>query len=221
MRGDMPPCRSISASCRDVLVQQLQIFLLLLLSRLPEFKKRVATKQSSQKQSVWLEGFSDLNQNTWQTREIGAVTKEKHIVPGRSLTQWRLRQVTIASWDSLGIVDRKFSSSALTRSTSTKIRYGEHLNEWCSFNKPSNSEIGSRSSKFSESQSEHVNNIKIVLNSLLESSMTTFLTLSSSSNFEKWPEPQPRSRIVLNVRLISYEAWALLPELGLRMKRWP
>jgi hypothetical protein len=39
---------------------------------------------------------------------------------------------------------------------------------------------------------------------LLESTITTFLAFSGSSNFEKWPGPEPRSRIVSNLRLISY-----------------
>lgn len=38
----------------------------------------------------------------------------------------------------------------------------------------------------------------------LESSMTVLFTLSVSSNLEKWPGPEPRSRIELKFRLISY-----------------
>lgn len=40
----------------------------------------------------------------------------------------------------------------------------------------------------------------------LESSMMAFLVVSGSSILVKWPGPEPRSRIVLNLRLISCES---------------
>ncbi len=73
---------------------------------------------------------------------------------------------------------------------------------------PSNSESGSLCNNLSgcrrSSRSFRAQWTDLIVNVPLESSITTFCVVSGSSNFERCPGPEPRSRIVLKCRLMSY-----------------
>jgi hypothetical protein len=74
---------------------------------------------------------------------------------------------------------------------------------------PSNSESGSRWRVCSDGCIEAALNFIAEKNVLLESNIITFLVFSGSSNLEKCPGPDPRSRIVSNLRLISYITFSI------------
>lgn len=126
--------------------------------------------------------------------------------PGRSLTQCKLRQETIASWEFWGMLCKRFSSSACSRSTLTAQVW-----DWEDIG------FGWKYVHLQSLSPDHDWELPLELKVKklfgcglskamyipLESSMIDFSTLSVSSNLEKCPGPEPRSRTVLKFRLMS------------------
>lgn len=89
-----------------------------------EFEEGVTAEESTDEDAVGFEGFSDLDKDAcvvngmslWMLKEY----ESRIDVPGRSFTQCKLRQDTMASCEFGGMFSRSFSSSACIRSTGTR-----------------------------------------------------------------------------------------------------
>jgi len=89
---------------------------------LPQLEQSVTTKHGTEEDAIGSERFLDLSQSPCILPLLHSTEIERqNNVPGRSLTQWRLRHETTASSEFLGIVAKRFSSSPTILSTSTIV----------------------------------------------------------------------------------------------------